>query len=206
MTRFLAFAALVAAAVLAGCASSPAPLDPDDALRPRARFVPDTGERPPAANIMQPGHAPTPFSTAEVRAGAAYHGDRVYVLRGVPGLSAVEYRTSGITDAGCTLTVTEFESNGEPYPDRAERQTWDELRGSTSFPAEAVTIRDAQVLTIAGEFDCWAYVLEVPGEIYTVLYFARNLPGMAVLRRDFTPDGYILEELELISFGAAGTL
>jgi len=121
--------------------------------------------------IVQPGHAPTPFTAEEI-------------LQGCPAGRTVTARTeaSGEPDR-VDLTVfaevdeegTVMESNG-----RRHRVTWRDLQAHASFPAGVTTIAEEMIEIPLGQMECLSYRVD-SGNTASTFWFAKERPGMPVL-------------------------
>ena len=132
-------------------------------------------------HIVTPGHAPTPFTAAEIRGGCpAGRTIRLLVepageppfVREIRFLTSTEEWAEQSSDR-LALDGTVVE-HGEP-----ERVGWDRLQAHASFPREAVAITSESVTIHAGEFACLLYVV-TDDESVSRYWFARDLPGMPV--------------------------
>lgn len=132
-------------------------------------------------HVVQHGHAPTPFTAAEIRAGCRPGREIRIVVEG-PGDSRFVRVIRFIEgDAEGALQESQrFTMAGEPI-DQAirERTKWSDFQSHASFPAEATTIQEDRVETPAGTFDCLRYDVH-RGDGLETFWFAVELPGMPV--------------------------
>ena len=132
-------------------------------------------------HVLQPGHAPTPFTADEIRAGCP-SGRNIHVLvepaDAEPYLRVIRFiNTKG---AGAEQEVQNFTRNGEPHgPAGRLRSSWSDLQSHASFPASNTVIDDDEIEVPAGRFDCVRYTV-TDGRTVDTFWFARALPGMPV--------------------------
>lgn len=121
--------------------------------------------------VLHPGHAPTPFTAEQIRAGSP------------PG-RMVTARTEAAgepdrVDVTLFLETDEdgamLESNGEKH-----RVTWRELQGHASYPAAITTIGEDVIDIPLGRMECLSYRVAADDTAST-FWFAKDRPGMPVL-------------------------
>lgn len=139
------------------------------------------------SHVMKPGHAPTPFSAAEIRAGC-------------PSGRRVVTRISDETDETAT-TVTVFrdvDEHGAIFVTAAgsHRVRWEDLQGHASFPAADTTITAETIETPLGELTCMLYTVTRPTETHR-FWFAHEHPGMPI-RTEVSREGQIVSTTEVI--------
>jgi hypothetical protein len=122
-------------------------------------------------HVVQPGHAPTPFTSDEIRQGCP--AGRTVIARteasGEP--DRVDLTVFAETDeAGAVL-----ESNGQRH-----RVTWRDLQTHASFPAEMTSIAEEIIEIPLGTMECHSYRVE-SGDTVSTFWFAKDRPGMPVL-------------------------
>ncbi len=132
-------------------------------------------------HVLEPGHAPTPFTADEIRAGCP--AGRTIRLRveaaGEPPFLRVN-RFTGCDEAGAVFERSRQSLDGSPVGElESDRVTWLDLQGHASFPAEVTSIAAERIETEIGELDCLRYTVR-DGATYEVFWFASNLPGMPV--------------------------
>ena len=147
---------------------------------------------------MQPGHAPTPFSAAEIAAACRPGRVNVYRITGEgrpPMVMRWEF-TGGDDEQGEYATAT-FAEDGSPAapPGRATAR-WVELQSHASTPADRTVIDTEEIDVPAGRFACWRYAVDEGGE-QSILWFALDLPGPPV-RRVGMRDGTEISSMTLI--------
>lgn len=133
-------------------------------------------------HILEPGHAPTPFTAEEIRAGCP-DGRTIRLLVEVDG-APTGLQTNRFHDGdaeGATIEAQRLTLSGEPVgpPERA-RVTWLGLQGHASFPADSVTIEPDVITTPLGHLDCLRYTRANAAGIDR-FWFATSLPGMPAL-------------------------
>ena len=131
--------------------------------------------------VVDPGHAPTPFTVAEIRRGCP-EGRRVTVRHVDPNRQS-SYWTTTFAECGEAKTVLvnqEIDEQGKPIGEASRfTATWDELQAHASFPVEQTTITRESVATSLGERDCLRYDID-DGERIRTLWFATDLPGLPI--------------------------
>lgn len=132
-------------------------------------------------HVLEPGHAPTPFTADEIRDGTVAGKE---LWRHVDEDGEDPYlRVSRYLDCdaeGATMERAVHALDGTPIGEpEAQRVTWLDLQRHASFPAEDVTIDEESISTAIGDHDCLRYTV-VAGEATYVFWFARDLPGMPV--------------------------
>lgn len=121
--------------------------------------------------VLQTGHAPTPFTAEEIRAGCP------------PGrMITARTETAGEPDRVDLTVFVEtdkegalIESNGTPH-----RVTWRDLQSQASFPADMTTISEEMVEGPLGQMECLSYRVTT-GHTASIFWFAKDRPGMPVL-------------------------
>ncbi|WP_183095984.1 hypothetical protein [Nocardioides stalactiti] len=145
----------------------------------------------PDPHVLEPGHAPTPFTGAQIR-DATVAGKTLW--RRVDEEGAAPYvRVSRFLD--CDRDGALFERSmltldgqplGEPQVGRVE---WVDLQRHASFPAADTTIEDEVISTALGDLDCWRYSVGRGAEVH-LFWFAKSLPGMPV-QQEVRDDGRV---------------
>jgi len=132
-------------------------------------------------HVVEPGHAPTPFTADEIRRGCPQGrtiqlvvetaGEQPYMrtitFRECDGTGAVQER------AAATLTGDQIS------PVQTQTSTWSELQAHASFPAERTAIGQVVLETPLGRLDCLRYTV-TDGSTVDTFWFAKTLPGMPV--------------------------
>lgn len=130
------------------------------------------------AYVLEPGHAPTPFTAAEIRAATA-PGLTIETVTEEGGRVVGRSRTRFVAcdDEGTEIEHVALDATGDPVAEpRVARATWDELQAHASFPA-AITRRTSQMVELpVGTERCLRYVVERDGA-RTTFWFAVDLPG-----------------------------
>lgn len=133
------------------------------------------------AHVLDPGHAPTPFTAAEIR-DATSPGLTIETTTEVGARVTELTRTTFVAcdDEGTSFEQRTFDADGCPTADPVTRRaTWDELQAHASFPLEA-TRRAFQVVELPiGTRRCLRYVVERDG-VRMTFWFAVDLPGQPV--------------------------
>lgn len=165
------------------------------------RFV----DGPPRANRLRSGHAPTPFSAAQIRKSCQAGVWRLYRVSaaGRPASYRI-LRFERANAAGVIVVSAMTDLKGKPFGEqRRVKSLWKGLQSHASFPARATTIRTERRTTPVGTFECWRYDVEIRhGSRREVrrLWFAKKLPGPPVdlVRR---VDGRVVLRMTLVSMG-----
>lgn len=198
-------ALLLPLALLAACSSVPRGAElPADQARPYAVVYNERTETPPpAANAMVPGHAPTPFTAAEIQDALKLWGGRYFNLTGDPLYSKMQFTFNDVTAETTTVETMFYDHEGftaEIMDEEGVR--WVDLQAHASFPADQVTIGDGMAYVEAGDFDCWVYTHTPPALDGTpagrsLFYFAKDVPGPPVYMASYAPDGTLAFEMHL---------
>ncbi len=132
-------------------------------------------------HILDPEHAPTPFTGDEIREGCPTGRQVTLVHTSEDGKS--EYWTTSFAKTGelnAVLVNQQVAENGQPLGGGSEFvATWDELQAHASFPAANTTVSEVEVTTPIGELDCLLYEVE-EGSTTKQMWFARSLPGLPI--------------------------
>jgi len=161
--------------------------------------------KPPEANRMKPGHAPTPFSAEEIRSGCPR--DRKIVFQVEVSGQPVLYRTTIFVTVNPDDTVLETVTTGTDGKKVGKKQMmtakWKDLQAHASFPEKQTEIRSENYTTPAGIFDCWLYVVTTQknGKRNVQCYwFAKSLPGPPICVEE-TADGRLAYRLTMLKTG-----
>ena len=164
-----------------------------------------SGPLPPRANRLQPDHAPTPFSAAQIRQ-ACPDGSWIKFKLESPGAPAgflvFRFLNGGAEETTVASSLFDADDNpmGEPS---ARRQKWTDLQSHASFPEARVRIDPASFDTFRGRLDGWLYTVNEMKEgkaVLTRYAFARSLPGPPVLLEEFT-DGTLTRRMTMVGRG-----
>jgi hypothetical protein len=137
--------------------------------------------------VVDPGHAPTPFTADEIRDGSP-DGRTVLVQHQYPNDDPQFWRTRFVASDqnGPEVVNQQVEADGTSIgPETRMRVTWDELQAHASFPKAATTIEEATTRTPLGDLDCLLYTVS-DGVEEKRLWFAKSLPGMPVRTQHLT--------------------
>ncbi|MET9273460.1 hypothetical protein [Kribbella sp. NPDC003557] len=152
------------------------------------------------AHVLEPGHAPTPFTADEIRAATAVGKSitrRVESAEAEPFLLTSTYVECD--EAGATLErfrrTLDGASLGEP---QAMRATWLDLQRHASFPAGVTTIEPERIETAIGALDCLRYTVR-DGGTDEIFWFATSLPGMPIQQQTRT-DGHVVESVVVVAY------
>lgn len=151
----------------------------------------DGDARPPARgpHILAAGHAPTPFTAAEIRAGCPE--GRLIRLRveelGSDSTSR-DIRFVRCDADGADQEFRQYDAAGRPIAEPLVRHSsWLELQEHASYPADSAGIDAAPLETPMGTLDCLRYTV-TDGDRREVLWFARSIPGMPVRTESYERD------------------
>lgn len=149
-------------------------------------------------HVMAPGHAPTPFTADEIRAGNP-PGRTIRLIVEVAGdptyLRQTRF-TAGDLE-GSTQEMARIAADGEPL-EAAEvvRSSWRDLQGHASFPLGVVTVEPDTIDSPLGRLDCLRYRV-IDGSTVNTFWFARALPGMPAQYTE-ERDGQVLMSTTMI--------
>jgi hypothetical protein len=132
-------------------------------------------------HLMAPGHAPTPFSAAEIRHGCP-PGRTIRLLvepAGEPAsVRVVRFLTCD--EEGAEQEGQRFSLDGEPLePATTERTRWEEFQAHASFPLQRTRIERETIETPLGVVRCLRYTVN-EGDTIRVFWFDDDRPGMPV--------------------------
>jgi hypothetical protein len=143
--------------------------------------VTDPAIGPGDPHVLQPGHAPTPFTADEIRRGCP-QGRTIRLLveaEGAPPLISTR-RYVSVDEDGATIERERFTADGAPLGDATtERETWLELQAHASFPADRTAITRERIETPLGILECLRYAV-TEGSTVDTFWFAAAVPGMPV--------------------------
>ncbi|MGA7098213.1 MAG: hypothetical protein WB245_11685 [Acidimicrobiia bacterium] len=132
-------------------------------------------------HILDPGHAPTPFTAAAIRSGCpAGRTIRLSVERsGQPTYVRVNRFVS--TDAeGAVQQSQNFTIEGaELTSPETSRATWLDLQRHASFPRDRTRIDEETIALPVGGLECLRYTV-TDEEMVQIFWFALEKPGMPV--------------------------
>lgn len=154
---------------------------------------------PPPDHRLEPGHHPTPFSAAQIRAACGPGRRNEYRVTTADGAShhTVWWFEDGDAD-GATIARHHADLDGNPMTEvTRSRSSWLDLQRHASYPAATTQIEHGEITTPAGTFACWCYVA-ADGDDVTRAWFARSLPGPPVLVTT-TRDGVAVFRSELVA-------
>ncbi len=132
-------------------------------------------------NQLEPDHAPTPFTAAEIRA-ATQVGQTVETVTEEAGQVVARHRTTFVAcdQERATIRHVEIDGDGNEIGEVGESSsTWHELQAHASFPAD-VTRRTTEMVELPiGTMRCLRYEV-ARGEMTMTFWFATELPGQPV--------------------------
>ncbi len=131
-------------------------------------------------HVLDPGHAPTPFTAEQIRARST--GGRVKHVRVESDGEPAVVRRIRFVDCdteGATVERALLSDDGTPGPVERQRVAWLDLQRHASFPAERTEIVPEQIENPLGPLDCLRYTV-TDGEEVDTFWFATDSPGMPV--------------------------
>jgi hypothetical protein len=135
----------------------------------------------PDPHILEAGHAPTPFTAAEIRRGCPAGRTirlRVEIEGQAPFFSVNRYVRADAE--GATVERTRFTLDGEPLGEAVQgRETWLELQAHASFPADRTEVLSERIETPLGDLECLRYTV-TDGATTETFWFAERKPGMPI--------------------------
>lgn len=150
------------------------------------------------AHVLEVGHAPTPFTAAEIRSATSVGKSitrRVESVGAEPFLLISTYVECD--EAGATLERSRRSLDGallgEPQVMTA---TWLDLQRHASFPAGDTTIEPERIETAIGALDCLRYTVR-DGGTDEIFWFATSLPGMPIQQMTRT-DGQMVASVVVV--------
>lgn len=158
---------------------------------------------------MKAGHAPTPFTAAQIR--AACPDGRLSIFRleaqGAPPMRQV-FRFLESDAAGTVLEVEVRDAEGTVLSParRMPKQPWTALQAHASYPLEQTVITEETIEVEAGAYECFLYTVTRPGDGPARVdryWFAKALPGPPVLMRSHVGDE-VVSTMELVSHEVPG--
>jgi hypothetical protein len=132
-------------------------------------------------HVVEPGHAPTPYTADEIRRGCPAGRTIRLLVESADGKTFI--RTTRFMDCdehGAIQDRALFSVDGEPLgPVQTDRSSWAELQAHASFPAERTTISEESIDTALGRLDCMRYTV-TDGPTVETFWFAKAKAGMPV--------------------------
>ncbi|WP_296666697.1 hypothetical protein [Demequina sp.] len=157
---------------------------------------------PPRENQLDPAHAPTPFTAAQIRE-ATPEGWSVETRTTRDGEVVERARTvfRDVDQDEVTMERHRLDDAGVPAGEvQARRVRWLDLQRHASFPIGITTVTPERIVTAVGEGDCLRY--DVRGDHGTsVFWFALDHPGMPVRFEAGPAAGR--EVTEVVAYGAS---
>jgi hypothetical protein len=162
---------------------SGAPVGENGRLTARDERMTDGDALPPARDphILAEGHAATPFTADEIRAGCP-EGRMIRLHVEEPGSDSLtrDIRFVRCDAHGADQEFRQYDAAGRPLGEPlVRRSTWLELQEHASYPAAAARIGAEALETPMGVLDCLRYTV-ADADHREILWFARSLPGMPV--------------------------
>ncbi|MDJ0976591.1 MAG: hypothetical protein QNJ98_19195 [Planctomycetota bacterium] len=157
-----------------------------------------------AARTMKEGHAPTPYTAAQIRDGSPTGRETRFRLEaaGAPKMVQVfRFHDSDAEGTVLEVEVLDGEGNVLSAARRMPKQPWTALQSHASFPADQTDITEESLETAGGTFDCFLYTVTRSGDgpkRVDRFWFAKTLPGPPVLMRS-TVDDEVVTTMELVS-------
>ncbi|KAA1416778.1 hypothetical protein F0U44_16410 [Nocardioides humilatus] len=151
-------------------------------------------------HVLEPGHAPTPFTGDQIRAATKVGktlrrvveeaGEAPYFL--ISRFVQVEEQTAVLERFRESL-------DGEPIGEPVRNEMpWLGLQRHASFAAEATTIEPETLDTPIGLLDCLRYTVR-DGDEEDVFWFAKDLPGMPIQQLSRV-DGEVVSTVTMVEY------
>ena len=155
-------------------------------------------------HVLEPGHHPTPFTAAEIRAGcpAGRRIEQLVEVAGEPPLTRILQWLDVDEEGGAGLVYT-IDANGRRSETQHWRSDWLELQGHASMPIETTTIEEVVLDSPMGPLECLSYTRR-DGDATDVFWFARAMPGMPV-RTERVEGGRVVERVTVLTSELAPT-
>jgi len=160
--------------------------------------------RSPDVDAETPAMLPTPYTTAQMKAGWVPGTELRFGMSKVGAATTIQrWRVLSHPDDDHVETeFSVFEEDGETPvgQPRTDTASFDELRRHAEFPAALTTAEPATLETPFGTFEGVRYTVTDPAtpDIVRVFEFARALPGPPVSMR-VRSGGVIIEEMVMLS-------
>lgn len=155
-----------------------------------------------AERTLQPDHAPTAYTAAQIRTGCA--AGRTIAFREVAGADAPSFRwfkfTGGDADEASFAVGHSAAATEEPAKWTPLKAPWAGLQSHGSFPKAQTQVTFERVATSIGTHDCVLYTItndKGASPKVTRFWFAFDLPGPPV-RQTVTEDGKIVMSTEIV--------
>ena len=149
-------------------------------------------------HALEPGHHPTPFTAAEIRAACRLGRTvrQVIEVEGEPPTSRVQEFVE-VDDEGATRLVYAVAPDGTRSGATRSRATWLDLQHHASMPIDTTTIDEVVLDSPMGPLDCLRYTRR-DGDATDVFWFARAMPGMPV-RTERVEGGRVVERVTVLA-------
>ncbi len=137
---------------------------------------------PSSENRLQPHHAPTPFSAAQIHSGCPEGRQVRFLIQSPDNPDLYHSLTFGAGSAiGVRLDAVTEDREGNPLSEvKTSYPEWSELQAHASFPENRTSIATASLTTPAGTFDCWYYTVTRSNQGRSSIehyWFPKALPG-----------------------------
>jgi len=149
-------------------------------------------------HVLEPGHHPTPFTAAEIRA-ASRLGRTVrqrIEVEGEPTTTRAQEFVE-VDDEGATRLVYAVAPDGTRSGATRSRATWLDLQHHASMPIDTTTIDEVVLDSPMGPLDCLRYT-SLDGDATEVFWFARSMPGMPV-QTERIENGRVVERVTMLA-------
>ncbi|TDW86586.1 hypothetical protein [Kribbella sp. VKM Ac-2566] len=155
------------------------------------------------SHVLEAGHAPTPFTAAEIRDATTVGKSitrRVESVGAEPFLLISTYVECD--ESGATLERSQRSLDGAPLGEpQVMKTTWLDLQRHASFTADGTTIEPERIETAIGALDCLRYTVR-DGGTDEIFWFATSLPGMPIQQLTRT-DGRIVASVSVVDYTAS---
>jgi hypothetical protein len=149
-------------------------------------------------HVLEPGHHPTPFTAAEIRAAsrAGRTVRQVIEVDGEPPVTRVQ-QFIDVDDEGATRLVYDVRGDQRRRDAKRSRSSWLDLQRHASMPIDTTTIDDVLLDTPMGRLDCLRYTT-IDGDAVETFWFARSMPGMPV-KTERSEHGRVVERVTMVA-------
>lgn len=148
-------------------------------------------------HVVEPGHAPTPFTAEEIRRGCPA-GRTIRLLAEAADSKALRtIRFVECNESGALQERAQFSIEGEALGSvEVNWSSWAELQAHASFPTGRVSISEDTLDIPIGRVECLRYTV-TDGSTVQTYWFAKERPGMPV-RYTSENDGELASAVTMI--------
>lgn len=151
-------------------------------------------------HVLNPDHAPTPFTAEEIRAGCPEGRTIRLSITGEGGSHTRVIRFVAVGEDGALQESSAFTEEGEPLGEPTTDWTsWSDLQKHASFSRALTSIEPEALSTPLGRLECRVYTV-AEGEPVTRFWFAVLKPGMPV-KVEKQVNGEVVHTMTMIDDG-----